>query len=108
MKHELQEMEAYKKVYQQYSLSRVDAHVKIEETKDKNVKEEIDDEKNGQETVSYRSNKYLFHIFYCTKWAMIEEQRVKKFSWRKRHSNTAILISIAANILYPSFRIITF
>ena len=67
MKHELQEMEAYKKVYQQYSLSRVDAHVKIEETKDNNVKEKIDDEWNGQETVSYRSNKFLFHIFYCTK-----------------------------------------
>ena len=60
MKHELQEMEAYKKVYQQYSLSRVDAHVKIEETKDNNVKEEIDDEKNGQETVSYRPNKFFF------------------------------------------------
>ena len=62
MKHELQEMEAYKKVYQQYSLSRVDADVKIEDTKENNVKEEIDGEKNSQERVSYRSNKCCFEM----------------------------------------------
>ena len=62
MRHELQEMEVYKKVYQQYSLNRVDANVKIADTKDNYTTEEVDDKQNEKE-VSYRSNKFFFsHI----------------------------------------------
>ena len=59
MKHELQEMEAYKKVYQQYSLSR--ANVKIAETKD-NYAKEGNDGKQNEEKVSYRSNNFTYII----------------------------------------------
>ena len=58
MRHELQEMEAYKKVYQQYSLSR--ANMKKVETKDNDANEGNDDKQN-EEKVCHRSNNIFIY-----------------------------------------------